>query len=107
MRYEIDENNAIHMWNDSQEEPFLFQPDWPDGTPWADAKEAEDWAKAKIAELQDPTAYEAPVSRGAAPVKQYRQIRAEQQEAMKNAIAKLVELGLTVEEATAIAGRDI
>jgi hypothetical protein len=107
MRYEIDENNAVHMWNDTQDEPFLFQPDWPNGTPWANAEEAENWAKAKIAELEDPEAYEAPAFPGAEPVKQYRQIRAEQDAAIKVAINKLMQLGLTEEEATAIAGRDI
>ena len=107
MRYEIDENNAIRIWNDGQEEPFLFQPDWPNGEAWSDAKEAEDWAIAKIAEIEDPSAYEAPISRNAEPNKQYRQIRAEQDLAIKAAVDKLVSLGLTKEEATAIAGRDI
>ena len=34
--------------------PFMFQPDWPDVTPWADAAQATDWAEVFIASLVDP-----------------------------------------------------
>lgn len=107
MRYEIDSNNAIKIWNDGEENPFLFQPDWPDGTPWADAQEAESWALAKIAEIEDPNAFEAPNYRGAEPTFQYRKIKAEKETAIQQGIQKLMVLGLTEDEAKAIAGNTI
>jgi hypothetical protein len=57
-RYEIDNNKAVRIWvNENPNEndaPFFFQPDQPDGTPWADEAEAEAWAVAFIAELDAP-----------------------------------------------------
>ena len=56
--FEIDADNAIRIWdsenpNDSGA-PFMFQPDFPDATPWADAAQATDWAEVFIASLVDP-----------------------------------------------------
>lgn len=46
-RYEIDSVNAIRVWDDKNpnenDAPFLYQPDKPDATPWANAAEAEAW----------------------------------------------------------------
>jgi hypothetical protein len=57
-RFEIDNENTIRIWdNETQNEdeaPFMFQPDWPDVTPWADAAEATDWAEVFIASLENP-----------------------------------------------------
>jgi hypothetical protein len=107
MRYEIDSDNAVRVWNDGEETPFLFQPDWPDGTPWADAQEAESWAIAKIEEIENPDAFEAPNYRGAPQTVQYRKIRAEKEIAMQQGIAKLMALGLTEDEAKAVSGSSI
>lgn len=107
MKYEIDNNNAIRMWHDGEEVPFLFQPDYPNGTPFADKADAENWAKAKMTELEDINAPEAPSFPGEEPKKQWRLIKLEKDNAMQTAISKLVNLGLTEEEAIAIAGRDI
>lgn len=56
--YEIDTNNAIKMWDsenpNENDAPFLFQPDWPNGTPWANKKQADAWAKAFIVALDNP-----------------------------------------------------
>ena len=56
--FEIDTDNAIRIWdNEAPNEsgaPFMFQPDWPDVTPWADAAQATDWAEVFIAALVDP-----------------------------------------------------
>jgi len=56
--FEIDANNAVRIWDkvtvNEQGAPFLFQPDWPDVTPWADLAEATDWAEVFIASLVDP-----------------------------------------------------
>jgi len=48
MKYEIDENNAIRIFNNGETVPFGYQPDWPDGTPWANVDEAKDWAELLI-----------------------------------------------------------
>lgn len=57
-RYEIDEANAVRVWdaeNPNEEgAPFFYQPDQPDGTLWASRAEAEAWVTAFIAELEAP-----------------------------------------------------
>lgn len=56
-RYEVDETNAVRIWNAADAEdaaPFLFQPDWPDTTPWASEEEAREWATTYIEALDDP-----------------------------------------------------
>lgn len=55
-RYEISENNEISIWpTDAEEEslPIFFQPDWPDGTPWQSKSEAESWALAMVASMEN------------------------------------------------------
>ena len=57
-RFEVDNTNAIRIWDtetpNENDAPFLFQPDWPDVTPWDSAEEASDWADYFIAALVDP-----------------------------------------------------
>lgn len=57
-KYEIDETNAIRVWdNENLNElnaPFLFQPVHPDGRNWHDKTEAESWVIAFIEELLKP-----------------------------------------------------
>jgi hypothetical protein len=52
-RYEIDEHNAIRVWDDENPNengaPFLYQPVHPDGSEWDSREEAEDWVEAYIA----------------------------------------------------------
>jgi hypothetical protein len=100
-RYEIDENNAIHMWVDTQEQPFLFQPDYPDGTTWADRNDAEAWAKAKIDELSNIENPMAPDFPNQEPRKQPAKI--EQEKAAQKA-ALWAKLGLTEDEAKLLLG---
>lgn len=54
-RYELDINNAINIFKDSETVPFLYQPSWGDGTPWTNKAEAELWAERYIAMLEDET----------------------------------------------------
>jgi hypothetical protein len=46
-RYDINENNEVFMWDDNNpyenNEPFFYQPDHPDGTPWENKEAAETW----------------------------------------------------------------
>jgi hypothetical protein len=52
-KYTIDDKLAITF--DVNGAP-VFQPTWPDGTPFASTKEAEDWAKVFIGYLEDENA---------------------------------------------------
>lgn len=45
IRIEILENNTVELFNDTQEAPFIRQPQWPNGTAWASAEEARSWAE--------------------------------------------------------------
>ena len=65
LRYEIEEGtNAVRVLYPDSDVPSLFQPDWPDMTPWADADEAEAWVQLYIASVEDENAPYAPNSRG-------------------------------------------
>lgn len=54
--YEIDENNAVRIWDTENPNengaPFFYQPELPDGTPWSSREEAEQWATEFIAGLE-------------------------------------------------------
>lgn len=104
LRYEIDENNGIRVWHDGQADPFIYQPDYPDGTQFIDRNDAESWAQAKIAELTDIDAPMAPNSPNEEPKMNPWKYEYEKQLAKENGIAKLIALGLSEQEAKAIAG---
>jgi hypothetical protein len=56
-RYEIDEStNAVNIFEGENELPIIFQPDWPDMTPWANKEEAESWAQQWILSREDDSA---------------------------------------------------
>jgi hypothetical protein len=63
MRYEIDENNAVRIYNDGDDVPFLFQPDYPNLDPFDSKEEAENWAKLAIAAFEPDEPY-APAGKG-------------------------------------------
>jgi hypothetical protein len=67
LTYTVDENNAVRIYSDEQSEPIIFQPDWPNSTPWADAQEAAAWAELCIASITDPAAPYAPSGPGLSP----------------------------------------
>ena len=61
-RYEIDELNAVRIWNDDNpyedDAPFFYQPNKPDGNPWIDKAEAEAWVVDLINGLLNPPTVE-------------------------------------------------
>ena len=59
-RYELDENNTVLGYVDTQVEPCLFQPHHPDGRAWADASESDAWGAAWVAHMTDPENNEFP-----------------------------------------------
>lgn len=67
MRYEIDPDNfAVRVFYEGADVPSLYQPNYPDTTPWASAAEAEEWAMLYVASVEDETAPYAPIGRGIA-----------------------------------------
>lgn len=55
IRYEV-KDKAVYAWNDelAQDTPFLYQPHYPEGTPFADDAEAQAWADAWYLYFTDP-----------------------------------------------------
>ena len=67
LRYEIEAGtNAVRVFYPDSDAPSLFQPDWPNQTPWADAAEAAAWAQLYIASVEDEDAPFAPNGPGEA-----------------------------------------
>ena len=54
MKFTIDENNAVWGFAPTQKEACLFQPNWPDGTPFMDLADATVFAEAWIAHMANP-----------------------------------------------------
>lgn len=52
--FKIDKNNAVKIFVEGQDAPMIFQPTWPDGTSWASAEEASEWAQTYVSSLEDP-----------------------------------------------------
>ena len=70
--FTINEDNSIYGWvsldsKEAGDAPILFQPDWPDGTPWASKKEAEFWATIWVESL-NPDSTRAPGDSPSAPI---------------------------------------
>jgi hypothetical protein len=66
LTYTIENNNTVKIYSDTQQDPVIVQPDWPNGTPWASYSEAETWAQLCIAAMSDPLAPYAPAGPGLA-----------------------------------------
>jgi hypothetical protein len=69
-RYEIDELNAVRIWDDNVSNngnhPMIFQPDYPDGKPFEDAAAAEAWVVSYLTDVikwhkENPPVEEPPV----------------------------------------------
>ena len=59
-------NNTVKIYSDTQEQPVIIQPNWPNGTAWASKAEAETWAQLCISAMDDPAAPYAPAGPGLA-----------------------------------------
>lgn len=67
MRYEIDsETYAIKIYNDGDDVPFQFQPDYPNGDKFDSVEEASAWAELSIAAHSDECLVYAPNGKGLA-----------------------------------------
>jgi hypothetical protein len=63
-RIEILENNTVELFNDTQEAPFIRQPQWPNGQAWASADEARGWAEMYVEAMEVEDAPFAPSEPG-------------------------------------------
>lgn len=56
--YEINDNLELRVWDTENPNengaPFLFQPDWPNGTTWESREQVEAWANIYVEELSNP-----------------------------------------------------
>lgn len=65
--YTLDGSNTVKIFLDTQSEPVIIQPNWPNGTAWASAAEADYWAELCISAMTDPSAPYAPAGPGMEP----------------------------------------
>ena len=56
IKYEVNEKNEIYAWNldVNAEVPFLYQPHYPDGTPFESREAAQAWANNWYEEFTSP-----------------------------------------------------
>jgi hypothetical protein len=97
-RYEIDENLTLRIWDteNTHGEPFLLQPDWPDGTPWASMEEVTSWAETKINEFLDENS---PLAGGSPSEPTMRRLTK-----LEETQIKLESMGISTEELKTILG---
>lgn len=58
--YTVDENKLIKIFSNTQQEPVIVQPNWPNGTQWTSIEEASNWAELCIASMENQQAPYAP-----------------------------------------------
>jgi len=51
MRVEISETLEVRIFNDGEEVPFRYQPNYPDGAPFESVEAAQAWADEEIAQI--------------------------------------------------------
>jgi len=66
IRYTINDskNFEIEVFKDNNEKPFLRQSAWPNREPFASHNDADSWARAYVASIEDKTAPYAPLGPG-------------------------------------------
>jgi len=65
LSYTVDNNDfSVKIYSDIQIEPIIFQPNWPNGTPWGSKTDAETWAGLCITSIEDANAPYAPAGPG-------------------------------------------
>jgi hypothetical protein len=65
MRYTVDQDTfAINIFNDGEDVPFHYQPDYPNGDPFDSVEEASIWAEAAIAAHSPDVLVYAPNGKG-------------------------------------------
>jgi len=63
--YSIDNSTfAVNIFVSGNNVPVIHQPNWPNGTPWNNYNEADNWAQLCILSINDPEAPYAPAGPG-------------------------------------------
>lgn len=68
MYYEIDENNAVKIYDGVNPEPFWFQPHYPNEEAFDTREEAQAWAELALASQTSETAPFPPNEKGGNPI---------------------------------------
>jgi hypothetical protein len=55
---------SVNIFAEGRNEPIVYQPDWPNSTPWASSSEASLWAQLCIQAITDNDAPHAPAGPG-------------------------------------------
>jgi hypothetical protein len=95
MRYEVDDENAVRIFQDGEDVPFWFQPHYPNGDAFDTKAEAEAWAVLAIASQADDQPF-APNGKG--------QTGLPKPTAEELRVAALARMGLSVEDLKALLG---
>jgi len=99
MRYTVDQDTfAINIFNDGEDVPFHYQPDYPNGDLFDSVEEASVWAEAAIAAHLPEVLVYAPNGKALEPELKFSLA----QQAKASAMSKLIALGLTTEEIDAL-----
>lgn len=65
LTYTVDSNSfLVQIYMEGSSQAIIYQPDWPDGTPWSSKEEAEIWAQLCIQAIVDDSAPYAPSGPG-------------------------------------------
>jgi hypothetical protein len=65
LSYTVNPNTfAVNIYVEGRSEPVIYQPDWPNSTPWSSLLEAETWAQECIQAILDENAPYAPAGPG-------------------------------------------
>ena len=63
--YSVDSSSfAVSIFASGVDRPVIYQPDWPNNSPWGSSTEAELWAQLCIQSMEDSNAPYAPSGPG-------------------------------------------
>ena len=100
MRYTVDPNDfAVRIYQDGEDVPFQFQPNYPNTDPFDSVEEATVWAEASIAAHDPAVQVFAPNGKGLEPEVKH-EFKPETIAKANAKVALLTKLGITAEEAT-------
>lgn len=95
MRYEVNDENAVSIFQDGADVPFWFQPHYPNGDTFDTKAEAEAWAVLAMASQSDDQPFP-PNGRG--------QTGLPKPTAQELRVAALERMGLSVDDLKALLG---
>ena len=104
MRYTVDPDDfAVRIYQDDEDVPFQFQPNYPNTDPFDSVEEASTWAELSIAAHSPEVMEYAPNGKGLVPELK-EEYRPETIAANAARAEILIKLGITAEEAKLLLG---